>query len=86
MKQVILIFTLITSVHFTLLAQVPTGTRQRSTNDTLIKKPVPKAGKYNPKATKWPKRDSLKAIDKRQDSLKRKWSKKDSIKIRPIKN
>lgn len=57
-------------------AQVPTGTRQRSSNDTLLKKSVPAPTKYNPKATKWPKPDSLKAIPVKKDSTKAKPLKK----------
>ena len=61
--------------------QVPTGTRQRSTDDTLIKKPVPKPGKYNSKSNKWPKQDSLKNTPSKKDSTKRKPPKKNQTKI-----
>ena len=60
--------------------QVPTGTRQRSTNDTLIKKTVPAGDKYNKKATKWPKRDSLK-----NNSCKKGYHKADSSQTKEIK-
>ncbi|MDQ0966716.1 hypothetical protein QFZ20_002119 [Flavobacterium sp. W4I14] len=55
--------------------QVPTGTIQRSTSDTLIKKTVPATGKYKSGSTKWPKRDSLKSIRARKDASKRKAAK-----------
>jgi hypothetical protein len=55
--------------------QVPTGTTQRSTSDTLIKKNVPRADKYKSGSTKWPKRDSLKSIGARKDTSKHKVAK-----------
>jgi hypothetical protein len=48
--------------------QVPTGTGQRDTKDTLIRKPVPGKGKYNSRSTKWPKRDSLKTFPAKRES------------------
>ncbi|MDQ0641193.1 hypothetical protein QF042_004758 [Pedobacter sp. W3I1] len=48
--------------------QVPTGTRQRSTDDTLIKKTVPGANKYNARSSKWPKHDSLKSVGAKKDT------------------
>jgi len=80
MKPTILVFAGLTLFSLAGLAQVPTGTRQGKSSDTLLKRTVPKANKYDPKATKWPKKDSLKTIEKRKDSIKRKPSNKKKIK------
>lgn len=70
MKQIISLFACLIVISFAAAAQVPTGTRQGKSSDTLLKKAVPKADKYDPKATKWPKKDSLKKIETRKDSIK----------------
>lgn len=78
------LFVFLFALTFSTLAfcQVPTGTRQRSTDDTLIKKPVPKKDKYSPKSNKWPKQDSLKNIPSKKDSAKRKPLKKNQTKTK----
>lgn len=70
MKRIISIFASIFFISFSTNAQVPTGTRQGKSSDTLLRRTVPKADKYDPKATKWPKKDSLKRIETRRDSMK----------------
>ncbi|KQR70401.1 hypothetical protein [Pedobacter sp. Leaf176] len=77
-----LLFCFLFAIVFSTFAfsQVPTGTRQRSTDDTLIKKPVPKPVKYNPKSNKWPKQDSLKNKPSKNDSAKRKPPEKTRLK------
>jgi hypothetical protein len=62
--------------------QVPIGTRQRSTDDTLIKKTVPAAGKYSARSSKWPKRDSLKSIRTKKDTSGRRQAKRQKTKIK----
>jgi len=71
MAKFICFFIVLIGFYASGFCQVPTGTRQRSTNDTLIKKTVPAGDKYNKKATKWPKRDSLKNIHAKKDTIGR---------------
>ena len=59
------------ALTFVAFGQVPTGTNQRTTNDTLLQKSVPKANKYSKKANKWPKPDSLKAKTVKPKAIKK---------------
>ncbi|QPH40173.1 hypothetical protein [Pedobacter endophyticus] len=58
---------------FYLFAQTPSKKQNKKKMDTTAKRTaVPKPEKYDPNATQWPKKDSLKTIENRNDSLKRK--------------
>jgi hypothetical protein len=54
-----------------LFAQIPTGQVIRQKAGTTKKgKSIPKPEKYDADAHKWPKKDSLKNIEQRTDSMK----------------
>jgi len=70
-KHVLL--TIMILVPFYLFAQTPAKKQNKKRMDTTAKRTaVPKPEKYDPNASQWPKKDSLKTIEDRKDSLRTK--------------
>ena len=72
MRKYFLILIVLTFPTYRLFAQVPTGQLLRQKAHTTEKgKSVPKRDKYDPKAHEWPKKDSLKRIEKRKSPVRK---------------